>query len=254
MGKRLVYEHQRDVPLFLIFVGFPIAQPIKTKLVWETERGYQKACLNEGISCSHLYCTYYQILSKIQANLHLSYKIHFKKMVSASRTLIALIQLVNSRILSWTILVLHEDSLKPEKNPLSILNYKRKLSLTSFWLRLIYQGIAKMGLHCVGGIWKSKTKFLRLILPSILIRHVNGDPGSHRFRRCWVIHSELQMLLLELKLKTSNNVTKCLGVEVNNNQIVASKMSDNYRNMRIMLALLLGTSYTSLLKLCQKLC
>ena len=43
------------------------------------------------------------------------------------------------------------------------------------------------------------------------------DPGP-------VIHSELQMLLIELKLKTSNNVTKCLGLEMNNDQIVASKM------------------------------
>lgn len=50
------------------------------------------------------------------------------------------------------------------------------------------------------------------------------DQGSDRFRRRSVIHSELQMLLLELKLKTSNNVTKCLGVETNNDQIVASKM------------------------------
>ena len=39
-----------------------------------------------------------------------------------------------------------------------------------------------------------------------------------------VIHSELQMLLRELKLKTSINVAKCLGVEMNNDQIVASKM------------------------------
>jgi len=37
-------------------------------------------------------------------------------MESALRTLIALIQPVNSQILSWTILELHEDSLKPEKN------------------------------------------------------------------------------------------------------------------------------------------
>ena len=43
------------------------------------------------------------------------------------------------------------------------------------------------------------------------------DPGS-------VIHSELQMLLIELKLKTSNNVTKCLGLEMKNDQILASKM------------------------------
>ena len=50
------------------------------------------------------------------------------------------------------------------------------------------------------------------------------DPGSVRFRRRSVIHSELQMLLLELKLKTSNNVTNCLGVEMNNDQIVGSKM------------------------------
>ena len=39
-----------------------------------------------------------------------------------------------------------------------------------------------------------------------------------------VIHSELQMLLLELKLKTSNNVTKCFGVETSNDKIVTSKM------------------------------
>ena len=50
------------------------------------------------------------------------------------------------------------------------------------------------------------------------------DPGSDHFRRHSVIYSELQMLLLELKLKTSNNITKCLGVEMNNDQIVASKM------------------------------
>ena len=48
------------------------------------------------------------------------------------------------------------------------------------------------------------------------------DPGSKRFRRRSMIHCELQMLLLELKLKTSNNVTKCLGVEMNNDQAVAS--------------------------------
>ena len=35
-------------------------------------------------------------------------------------------------------------------------------------------------------------------------------------------HSELQMLLFELKLKTSND--ECLGVEMNNDQIVASRM------------------------------
>ena len=45
---------------------------------------------------------------------------------------------------------------------------------------------------------------------------------SDRFRRRSVIHSELQMLLLELNLETSNNVTKCLGVDMNNDQIVAS--------------------------------
>ena len=41
------------------------------------------------------------------------------------------------------------------------------------------------------------------------------DPGS-------VIHSEATNI--ELKLETSNNVTKCLGLEMNNNQIVALKM------------------------------
>ena len=50
------------------------------------------------------------------------------------------------------------------------------------------------------------------------------DPGLDRFRRRSVIHSELQMLLLELQLKTSNNVTKCLGVEMNNDHIEASKI------------------------------
>ena len=50
------------------------------------------------------------------------------------------------------------------------------------------------------------------------------DPGSDRFRRRSVIHSELQMLLIELELKTSNNVTKCSGVEMNNNPIAASKI------------------------------
>ena len=39
-----------------------------------------------------------------------------------------------------------------------------------------------------------------------------ADPGSDRYRRRSVIHSELQMLLRELKLKTTNNVTKCLGL------------------------------------------
>ena len=38
------------------------------------------------------------------------------------------------------------------------------------------------------------------------------DPGSERFRRRSVIHSELEMLLLESKRETSNNVTKCLGL------------------------------------------
>ena len=46
------------------------------------------------------------------------------------------------------------------------------------------------------------------------------DPGSDRFRRRAVIHSELKMLLLEVKI----NVTKCLGVEMNIDQIVASNM------------------------------
>ena len=128
---------------------------------------------------------------------------NFKKMVSAFRTLIALIQPCKFPNFVLNHSCASRRFSETWKNPLSIFNYKRKLSLTSFWLGLIYQGIAKMGLHCVGGIWKSNTKFLRLILPSILIRHVNVDPGSDGFRRRSVIHSELQMLLLELKLKTS---------------------------------------------------
>ena len=59
---------------------------------------------------------------------------------------------------------------------------------------------------------------------TLVLDYTDPDPGSDRFRRLSVIHSELQMLLLELKLKTSNNVTKCLGVEMNNDQIAASKM------------------------------
>ena len=52
--------------------------------------------------------------------------------------------------------------------------------------------------------------------------HVN--PGSDRFKRRSVIHSDLKILLLAPKLKTSNNVTKCLRVEMNNDKNVASKI------------------------------
>ena len=53
---------------------------------------------------------------------------------------------------------------------------------------------------------------------------VHPRPGLRPFQTPLSDHSELQMLLLELKLETSNNVTKCLVVEMNNDQIVASKI------------------------------
>ena len=64
-------------------------------------------------------------------------------------------------------------------------------------------------------------------------------PGS-------VIHSELQMPLIELKLKTSNNVTKCLGLEMDNNQIVASKMIILY--IVVTICLLIGLNLQFILR------
>ena len=43
------------ISVVILQLTFPIAQPIKTKLVWGTEKESHKACLNVGISCFHLY-------------------------------------------------------------------------------------------------------------------------------------------------------------------------------------------------------
>ena len=49
------------------------------------------------------------------------------------------------------------------------------------------------------------------------------DPGS-------VIHGELQRLLIELKLKTSNNVTKWSNCSIKNDPIII-KMAKNYASI-----------------------